>query len=136
MPSNGRPEVTSFMRPAPFPNQDESGLAHDKVVADPLAESTLDLFNETARKNREIFTELFRPVPTNLVRDWAAYDRYVPKVKTGHVVPEIPLDRVKNRLAMVRGALVDCPLDFLIDDKEFVSGPEWKGLNPALPIYI
>ncbi len=26
--------------------------------------------------------------------------------------------------------------DFLIDDKEFVSGPEWAGLNPTLPIYI
>lgn len=26
--------------------------------------------------------------------------------------------------------------DFLIDDKEFVSGVEWKGLNPTLPIYI
>jgi hypothetical protein len=26
--------------------------------------------------------------------------------------------------------------DFLIDETEFVNGPEWKGLNPTLPIYI
>lgn len=26
--------------------------------------------------------------------------------------------------------------DFLIDEKDFVEGPEWKGLNPTLPIYI
>lgn len=78
---------------------------------------------------------------------------FVPKVKPGHVVPGISLDRVKSRLNQVRGALVECPLvrithfarwlsltgtlqDFLIDDKEFVSGPEWRGLNPTLPIYI
>ena len=36
--------------------------------------------------------------------------RYVPKVKTGHVVPGITLDRVKQRLSQVTGALVECPL--------------------------
>jgi predicted transcriptional regulator len=35
---------------------------------------------------------------------------YVPKVKTGHVVPGITLDRVKKQLAEVKGALVECPL--------------------------
>jgi hypothetical protein len=28
------------------------------------------------------------------------------------------------------------PQDFLIDDKEFVEGIDWLGLNPTLPIYI
>ncbi|KAF7358545.1 Phospholipase [Mycena venus] len=127
---------TSFMRPAPTPNDDELGSHHDRLVADPLSDDTLNLWNNTARKNREIFTELFRPTPTNLVRDWKAYENYVPKVKTGHVVPGVPLERVKERLSEVRGALVECPLDFLIDEKEFVEGAEWKGLNPTLPIYI
>ncbi|KAJ7187275.1 phospholipase D [Mycena filopes] len=129
-------QADSFMRCAPTPNEDEMHLREDRLVADPLSDKTLALWNDTARKNREIFTELFRPVPTNLVRDWKAYDNYVPKVKTGHVVPGMPLDRVKARLAEVRGALVECPLDFLIDEHEFVEGPEWKGLNPTLPIYI
>jgi len=77
-------------------------------------------------------------------------------VKTGHVVPGIPLQRVKDRLSLVRGSLVECPLvrcgslpmllmililfwliqDFLIDEKDFVEGPDWIGLNPTLPIYI
>jgi phospholipase D1/2 len=26
--------------------------------------------------------------------------------------------------------------DFLIDEKDFVEGPDWIGLNPTLPIYI
>ena len=67
----------------------------------------------------------------------------------------MPLQRVKERLSEVRGHLVEAPIvrqpgqvsvctdadvcthqEFLIDDKEFVSGVEWMGLNPTLPIYI
>jgi hypothetical protein len=65
--------VTNFMRPAPHPVEDESHLQEDRAVADPLADETILLWENTARKNREIFTELFRPVPTNLVRTKSAY---------------------------------------------------------------
>ncbi|THH14594.1 hypothetical protein EW146_g5764 [Bondarzewia mesenterica] len=102
-------ELTSFMRAAPNPNDDEFGMDEDRAVADPLADETVVLWNDTARRNREVFTEIFRPVPTNLVRDWKAYENYVPKVKAGHVAPGVPLDLVKNRLARVRGALVEAP---------------------------
>lgn len=61
------------MRPAPHPNADQTSTAEDAAVADPLAPETEALWNDTARKNREIFTEIFRPVPTNLVRTWDAY---------------------------------------------------------------
>lgn len=128
--------ITSFMRAAPVPNDDESYTREDAAVADPLSDYTINLLNDTARKNREIFTELFRPVPTNLVRAWSAYENYVPKTKTNHVVPDIPLDRIKSRLAEVRGAIVEAPLDFLIDEHDFVTGPQWSGLDPTLPIYI
>ncbi|KAJ8091599.1 hypothetical protein PM082_020829 [Marasmius tenuissimus] len=127
---------SSFMRPAPHPNEDETRLREDKLVADPLSAETLRLFNETAKMNTQIFTEVFRPVPSNLVRSWKAYNEYVPKVKTGHVVPDIPLERVKQRLSEVKGAIVECPIDFLIDEKDFVTGPDWAGMNPTLPIYI
>ncbi|KAF7314957.1 Phospholipase [Mycena indigotica] len=127
---------TDFMRPAPHPNPNEMEDREDWMVADPLSDSTMELWNTTARKNREIFTEVFQPVPSNLVRDWNGYDVYVPKVKAGHVVPNIPLDRVKKLLSNVRGSLVDAPLDFLIDQKDFSDGPEWVKLNPTLPIYI
>jgi len=134
--ANRDPEVTSFMRPAPYPNKDETRTQEDRLVADPIADNTEILWKETARKNREVFSELFRPVPTNLVRNWEAYENYRPKVKTGHLLHGIPLDRVKTRLNQVKGALVECPLEFLIDDKELVTGPEWTVLNPTLPIYI
>ncbi|KAG5640697.1 hypothetical protein DXG03_007490 [Asterophora parasitica] len=136
MPKDGHPTVTSFMRPAPSANEDETKIDHDNRVVDPLSRDTMILVIETARKNREIFTEIFRPLPTNLVRDWAAYDRYAPKVKSGHVIPGMSLDRVKNRLSEIHGSLVECPLDFLIDDKTFVTGPKWRGLDPTLAIYI
>ncbi|KAI0750490.1 phospholipase D/nuclease [Fomes fomentarius] len=127
---------TPFMHAAPQPNPDETDEREDGLVADPLSDDTYDLWNNTARKNRAIFQELFRPVPTNLIRSWKDYDSYVPDVLTGHVVPDIPLDRVKQRLSEVRGALVECPMDFLIDEKSFIEGPEWTALNPTLPIYI
>jgi phospholipase D1/2 len=116
------------MRCAPEPNENEIGTRQDNAVADPLAESTLELWNNTARQNREIFTEIFRPVPTNLVRNWSAYEasdnisklprylshvtvqNYLPKVKPGHVVPEVQLPRIKERLSRVRGSIVECPL--------------------------
>lgn len=69
----GSRNVTSFMTPAPHPMQDETFLGEDRAVADPLSNETISLWEDTARRNREIFTELFRPVPTNLVRTKAAY---------------------------------------------------------------
>lgn len=127
------PEATSFMRPAPFPNKDETATREDQFVMDPISDE-MDLFwNQTAKKNREIFSELFRPVPTNLVRSLSDYKDYLPKVKTGHVVPGITLERLKSRLSQVRGSLVECPLDFLIDDKDFVS---WRVYDPTLPIFL
>ncbi|KAI9454483.1 phospholipase D/nuclease [Lactarius psammicola] len=131
-----REHVTSFMHPAPVPNEDETDLKEDARVADPLSDEMLNLLNNTARVNREVFTELFRPVPSNLVHNWGAYEIYKPKVKVGHVVPDLPLHRVKERLALVRGSIVEAPIDFLIDEKDFAEGPDWIGLNPTLPIYI
>lgn len=69
----GTHKTTNFMKPAPNPIENESHLEEDQMVADPLAVGTISLWDDTARKNREIFTELFRPVPTNLVRTRAAY---------------------------------------------------------------
>ncbi|EMD31686.1 hypothetical protein CERSUDRAFT_127251 [Gelatoporia subvermispora B] len=54
-----------------------------KLYRGPLADATLDLWNSTAKRNRDVFTEIFRPVPTNLVRTWEQYDNYVPKAITG-----------------------------------------------------
>jgi phospholipase D1/2 len=147
-------EVTPFMRAAPTSNPDETNTDHDKLVADPICDETLALWQDTARVNREVFTEVFRPVPTNLVRDWGAYavsllrvlccsmlrrprfQNYIPKVKVGHVVPGIDVRTVKDRLSRVRGALVEMPLDFLIDQKDFTENTTFSTYNPTLAVYI
>ena len=119
--------VTSFMRPAPLPNDDETATQEDDAVADPLSDNTDALWTHTAKSNRDIFTEIFRPVPTNFIRTWDAYDvclasscvmscaelflqGYVAKTKTDHVYPGIPLARIEDRLSQVKGSLVECPL--------------------------
>jgi phospholipase D1/2 len=62
------------MRPAPVANEDETYKEEDARVADPLSDQFLNLWNTTARVNREVFTELFRPIPSNLVHNWNAYE--------------------------------------------------------------
>ncbi|KAF8758613.1 Phospholipase d [Rhizoctonia solani] len=59
----GKPTVTSFMRPAPIPNQSELGIREDDAVMDPLSDQFQDLWISTALKNRKIHSELFRRYP-------------------------------------------------------------------------
>ncbi|KIJ51188.1 hypothetical protein M422DRAFT_203211 [Sphaerobolus stellatus SS14] len=131
-----RDPITSFMHAAPIPNDYDENSREDRLVADPLCDNTMNLWQGTAKKNRDIFTEVFRPVPSDLVQNFEVYKNYVPKVKSGHIVPDIPLEHAKERLSDIRGALVEMPLQFLADEKSLIDGPEWKGLNPTLPIYI
>lgn len=79
------------MHPAPVPNDDEMGSKEDKQVADPLSDETVQLWNETARENRQTFTDIFRPVPTDLVHDWKQYG----------VCSRLPIARWKYRLITV-----------------------------------
>ncbi|KAJ7715564.1 hypothetical protein B0H14DRAFT_3633076 [Mycena olivaceomarginata] len=100
-------EATSFMRPAPTLNEDEAGCEEDGLVADPLPEQMVELWNKTARKNREIFTEIFRPVPTNLVRDWEAYDPAPRSQVARHTWTNLDLGRpCLGLLEVCRGSLV------------------------------
>ena len=110
IPQKAHEHVDSFMRAAPIPNDDEFGTDEDALVADPLGDDFGELWRRTAHENRAIFQNLFKPVPSDLVRNNKQYEEYVPKVVTGHVVPGIGLDRVKSDLARVKGSLVEMPL--------------------------
>ena len=61
------------MRCAPVANADETRVREDSIVADPLSDRVISLWQGTAKRNRDIFTEVFRPVPSDLVHNWAAY---------------------------------------------------------------
>ncbi|KAG8952526.1 hypothetical protein FRC00_006757, partial [Tulasnella sp. 408] len=129
----GGEPVTHSMRAPPHPQQDETHLQEDRIVADPLSEELLGLWLSTARINREVFSQIFKSVPTDNVRNWDQYKRYVPQVKAGHVACDLPLAQIKERLSKVRGGLVEAPLNFLIEQKELV---DWSGPMPSLQIFI
>lgn len=69
------------MRPVPYPNDDETGTQDDVLVADPLSASTMALWAEISRKNRTIFSEIFKTVPNDAVRNW---DQYNVRITAGH----------------------------------------------------
>jgi phospholipase D1/2 len=128
--------VTSFMLPVPYPNDDQTRTREDQTVADPIR--ALGLWDGTAVSNRAIFSDIFKTVPVDEVRNWNQYKAYMPKVKTGHVATGMSIDQIKAKLDMVRGALVTAPLNFLIEETKLTNNdtPDWLGLNPTLAIYI
>jgi hypothetical protein len=64
---------TDFMKPPPTPNPDEFGSPEDLTVADPISSDLEALWNGTAQRNRAIFSELFRSVPSDTVRNFEQY---------------------------------------------------------------
>ncbi|KAK3307542.1 uncharacterized protein B0T15DRAFT_493016 [Chaetomium strumarium] len=119
-------------------NEYDWGSHADRLVEDPLSRDFLDLWRGTARRNTEIFSRAFHPVPNDEVRTWEDYDRFfskhfvIPgepeeqakkgyeqgKVDYGHVVrEEFPggVDELKDWLSGIRGTLVEMPLQFLIE---------------------
>lgn len=61
------------MHAPPVPADDETHLEEDRLVADPLSDELERLWHGTARTNTAIFTEIFRTVPNDSVRNWDQY---------------------------------------------------------------
>ena len=62
--------------PIGTPNEYDWGSEQDQIVADPLSDKFLSLWYTQARTNTEAFDKIFRPVPTDHVRNWRQYDDY------------------------------------------------------------
>lgn len=129
------------------------GSDGDQLVVDPLSESFEALWKGTARTNTEAFERVFRPVPSNSVRNWDDYDTYYgqyfserlegnlklkPRFEYGHVFKEnFPegVEQVKQELDKIKGTLVEMPLDFLSDVEDLER--EGFGSEPFRPeIYV
>lgn len=128
--------ITSYMTPVPNPHKDTTQSAEDQLVADPLSDDFQRLWTETAHKNTTLFAEVFKTVPSNNVRNWKQYEAYVPKVKAGHVRPDISVKDIKDKLAQVKGHLVEGAIDFLIEEPSITTGIRWSSYDVTLPIYI
>ncbi|KAL2060192.1 hypothetical protein VTL71DRAFT_9587 [Oculimacula yallundae] len=109
-----------------------SDLNH--LVEDPLSSAFEKLWTDTARINTEVFERVFRPLPSNAVRNWEDYHKYHgqffdrkegskedPKYRYGHVFKENfggGVKEVKQELEKIRGTLVEMPLHFLFEIDE------------------
>lgn len=144
-----RPDNNFF--PVGTPNEYDWGSREDHAVADPICESFLALWNQTAATNTRAFAKVFHPVPDDSVKTWKEYDTYYetyfkaddPKQKGeenqkptfwrwGHVVKEEfspgpqGTQEMKEVLSTIRGNLVEMPLLFLKDED---IAKEGLGLN-------
>ncbi|KAL7796537.1 putative phospholipase D [Trichoderma ceciliae] len=139
------------------PNDYDWGSSADRLVEDPLSPDFLDLWEDTANTNTEVFSRAFHPVPDDRVRTWDDYDEFfskhftIPgakgdddepddgkdgKVPYGHAVrEEFPggVRELKEWLSRVRGNLINMPLQFLIEVEEIAKeGLTLNGLTDEL----
>ncbi|KAL4912357.1 hypothetical protein BDW62DRAFT_206548 [Aspergillus aurantiobrunneus] len=128
-----------------------------QIVADPLADTFLSLWNTRAHTNTEVFREVFHSVPDDTVRNWNTYKEFYgyyfknadkqafgeqldgppATYKYGHVVSEkFPgpegVARVKELLSQVKGTLVEMPLMFLCEEDVAESGLTLNDLTEPL----
>lgn len=61
------------MTAVPHPHEDTLRSKGDLQVADPLSDEFENLWESTAKRNTQIFQEIFKTVPSNNVRSWEAY---------------------------------------------------------------
>ncbi|KAK2745422.1 hypothetical protein FQN57_003765 [Myotisia sp. PD_48] len=140
--------------PVGVPNQYDWNSAEDRLVADPISDSFLSLWNMCAKQNTEVFRKVFHAVPDDTVRNWNDYKEFyeyyfrkpedekqeeaaqgqplgspAPRYLWGHVIrDEFPdgVRAVKEELSKVRGTLVEMPLMFLVEED---IAQEGLGLN-------
>ncbi|KAK5059711.1 hypothetical protein LTR84_009594 [Exophiala bonariae] len=119
-------------------NDYDWGSEGDRLVQDPLSESFDMLWKNTARMNTKAFDKVFRPLPSDSVRNWDDYEEYYgqyfaspsvsgaedlgtnlkPKFQYGHVFKHnFPggIRDVRLELEKIKGTLVEMPLDFLVE---------------------
>ena len=127
---------TPNSEPIGTPNDYDWGTPEDNVVADPLSDTFLALWNTRARTNTEVFRKAFRAVPDDNLHTWNDYKEFYeyyfhgaegkaenktktttpPKVPYGHVIrDDFPggVAELKELLSKVKGTLVEMPLTFL-----------------------
>ena len=115
--------------PSPHEHTNFLESKEDQTISDPLSEDFFNLWTGTAKKNREVFSDVFRTVPHDSVTSWAKYKDWVKDnldgVPTGHVANnKMPVQEVKEKLAQVNGHLVEMPLQFLIGKLRAAIGGE------------
>ncbi|KAI4209258.1 MAG: hypothetical protein LQ351_007798 [Letrouitia transgressa] len=128
--------------PIGVPNIYDFNSAEDRLVADPLSDEFLNIWNSRAHQNTFAFGRIFHPVPHDDVRTWKDYENFYEyffhaadkeaegkderkkpaRHEWGHVVAENfspgpqGVQEMKDLLSSIKGALVEMPLLFLIKE--------------------
>lgn len=143
IPAQNMEHPDQNFEPIGIPNIYDYGSREDHMVADPLSDQFLQLWNSRARQNTDAFGKIFHPVPHDDVRTWKDYATFYEaffheadkeadgkmskskrpaKYQWGHVVAEnFPpgaegVSEVKELLSTIKGTLVEMPLLFLIKE--------------------
>ena len=132
----------SHFHAAPGENDYDFGSAEDLLVADPLSDVFLSLWNKTANTNTLAFRKVFAPMPDDTVHTWLQYQTMFWKRFTGpegfhfrqwgHVAKDnFPAGEegarlVKEELSKVRGSLVEMPLEFLVKTDIQIEDPGYN----------
>ncbi|KAJ5107867.1 phospholipase D/nuclease [Penicillium angulare] len=141
LPQDMRKPDDNF-HPSPAPNEYDYDSAQDKLVADPLSDEFLELWNGTAHQNTLAFRKVFAPMPDDTAKSWLQYETLFWKRFTGpeglhmaqwgHVAKDNfaagdeGLKEVKEELAKIRGTLVEMPLDFLVNTDIQIEDPGYN----------
>ena len=65
------------MTAVPRPHEIDLQSKEELQVADPLSDEFENLWMTTAKRNTQIFQEIFKTVPSNNVRSWDAYQVHI-----------------------------------------------------------
>ncbi|KAH7412900.1 hypothetical protein BKA64DRAFT_340100 [Cadophora sp. MPI-SDFR-AT-0126] len=128
LPQDMRRPDSNF-HPAPSPSDYDFGSPEDRIVADPLSDSFLKLWSDTATQNTLSFRKVFAVMPDDTAKTWIQYQalflkRYMgPEglqwAKWGHVAKsnfpagEEGVKLVKEELSRIKGMIIEMPLQFL-----------------------
>jgi len=102
------------------------------VFADPLSTEGLNAIREIARRNTEIYEDLYKVLPSDSVRTWADLSAWRAAGQSTNDITKVPdADTAERKIQEVRGRLVQYPIDFLIDDDLVPSAVTAVALKPT-----
>ncbi|CAF2047324.1 unnamed protein product, partial [Rotaria magnacalcarata] len=88
-------------------------------VDDPCSDEFYEYFRQTAKRNSQIYEEVFSTLPSNQVKTFVGVEKYAQRPKLKETDPLTKHEKCKQ----IKGFIVECPLEFLADA---VLMPRWN----------
>ncbi|CAM4837439.1 unnamed protein product [Rotaria magnacalcarata] len=98
-------------------------------VDDPCSDEFYEYFRQTAKRNSQIYEEVFSTLPSNQVKTFVGVEKYAQRPKLKETDPLTKHEKCKQ----IKGFIVECPLEFLADG---VLMPRWNTSEGMAPILL